>query len=144
VEGLRQVVDNVTLGITVVGGLVLFTGMLILVGAVAMTKFRRVYEAAILKTLGGSSRLVGAVLLIEYGLLGALAGTVGALGGLTLSWALTRFVIDMPWRADTPWHDSALEALASILLTAALVAIVGLLASLDVIRKRPLATLRSE
>jgi putative ABC transport system permease protein len=144
VEGLRQVVDNVTLGITVVGGLVLFTGMLILVGAVAMTKFRRVYEAAILKTLGGSSRLVGAVLLTEYGLLGALAGTVGALGGLTLSWALTRFVIDMPWRADTPWHDSALEALASILLTAALVAIVGLLASLDVIRKRPLATLRSE
>ena len=73
-DTVRGVVANVTLGITVVGGLVLFTGVLILVGAVAMTKYRRVYEAAILKTLGASSRLVGTVLLVEYGLLGLLAG----------------------------------------------------------------------
>lgn len=36
-ETVRGVIANVTLGITVVGGLVLFTGVLILVGAVAMT-----------------------------------------------------------------------------------------------------------
>jgi predicted lysophospholipase L1 biosynthesis ABC-type transport system permease subunit len=53
---VKDIVDNVTLAITVVGGLVLFSGSLILVGAVSMTKFRRVYEAAILKTLGASSR----------------------------------------------------------------------------------------
>ena len=34
----------------------LFSGVLILVGAVAMTKFRRVYEAAMFKTLGASTR----------------------------------------------------------------------------------------
>ena len=48
---------------------------LILVGAVSMTKFRRVYEAAILKTLGASSRLIATMLLLEYGVLGAIAGT---------------------------------------------------------------------
>jgi putative ABC transport system permease protein len=138
VDTLRGVVDNVTLGITVVGGLVLFTGMLILVGAVAMTKFRRVYEAAILKTLGASSRLVGTMLVVEYGLLGLLAGTIGAAGGLALSWGMTRYIIDMPWRLPV------VDTLVSIALTAVLVAVVGLLASLDVLRRKPLGTLRAE
>ena len=46
-----------------------------------MTKFRRVYEAAILKTLGASSRLIATMLLLEYGVLGAIAGTVGRARG---------------------------------------------------------------
>ena len=67
-DTVRGVIANVTLGITVVGGLVLFTGVLILVGAVAMTKYRRVYEAAILKTLGASSRSSAACCCVEYGI----------------------------------------------------------------------------
>ena len=81
---IRNVVDKVTLGVTVVGGLVLVSGTLILIGAVSMTKFRRVYEAAILKTLGASSRLIAATLLLEYGVLGAIAGTIGAIGAIGL------------------------------------------------------------
>ncbi len=44
------------LGISIVGGIALFSGILILIGAVAMTKFQRVYEAAILRTLGATTR----------------------------------------------------------------------------------------
>jgi putative ABC transport system permease protein len=135
---VRQVLGNVTFGITVVGGLVLFTGVLILVGAVAMTKFRRVYEAAILKTLGASASLVGGVLLVEYALLGLLAGVVGALGGTVLSWALGAYVFEIEWRPPV------LEALVGIAATTSLVALVGVLASLDVLRRKPLATLRAE
>jgi putative ABC transport system permease protein len=135
---VRAVLGNVTLGISVVGGLVLFTGILILVGAVAMTKFRRVYEAAILKTLGASSRLVGSVLLVEYGLLGLLAGGVGALGGAVLGWALSRYVFEIPW------EPAVADTLAGLALTTVLVAVVGLVSSLDVLRRKPLATLRAE
>ena len=103
-----------------------------------MTKFQRVYEAAILKTLGASTRLVGSVLLLEYGLLGLLAGAVGALGGAVLSWALSRYVFDIPWRPPVA------ESLAGLAVTTALVALVGLVASLDVLRRKPLATLRAE
>ena len=53
---VRDIMSKVTLAITVVGGLVLFSGALILIGAVAMTKFQRVYEAAVLKTLGANTR----------------------------------------------------------------------------------------
>jgi putative ABC transport system permease protein len=135
---VRSLLGNVTLGISVVGGLVLFTGILILVGAVAMTKFRRVYEAAILKTLGASSRLVGSVLLVEYGLLGLLAGAVGALGGSVLGWALSRFVFEIPWQPAMG------DTLGGVVLTTVLVAVVGLVSSLDVLRRKPLATLRAE
>ncbi len=96
-ETIRGIVANVTLGVTVVGGLVLFSGILILVGAVSMTKFRRVYEAAILKTLGASGRLIATMLLLEYGVLGAIAGTVGSLGAVALSWAVARFALELEW-----------------------------------------------
>jgi putative ABC transport system permease protein len=137
-DTVRGVIANVTLGITVVGALVLFTGVLILVGAVAMTKYRRVYEAAILKTLGASSRLVGSVLLVEYGLLGLLAGAIGAAGGAALSWAISRYVI------ETAWRPPVVETVLGIVVTTVLVAGVGLAASLDVLRRKPLATLRAE
>ena len=54
---IQKVIDNAVLGISVVGGIALLSGVLILIGAVAMTKFQRVYESAILRTLGASTRL---------------------------------------------------------------------------------------
>jgi putative ABC transport system permease protein len=137
-QTIQTIVNNVSLAVTVVGALVLLSGGLILVGAVSMTKFRRVYEAAILKTLGANSRLIATMLVLEYGVLGAIAGTVGALGAIVLSWAVARFALDMPWAA-TPGIT-----IAGILATAILVAAIGVLASLDVLRHKPLATLRAE
>ena len=134
----RALIRSLTLGVTIVGGLVLATGILILSGAIAMTRFRRTYEAAILKTVGASTRLIGQLLLVEYGLIGLIAGTVGASGGLVLSWAISRWAIEVRWTA--PWA----EVLVELVLTAVLVAGVGLAASLDVLRRRPLATLRAE
>ena len=76
-DTIRDVMSKVTLAITVVGGLVLFSGGLILIGAVAMTKFQRVYEAAVFKTLGANTRTIARMLLLEYGVLGSLAGVIG-------------------------------------------------------------------
>jgi putative ABC transport system permease protein len=137
-DTVASIVNNVTLAVTVVGGLVLLSGSLILIGAVSMTKFRRVYEAAILKTLGASSRLIATTLLVEYGVLGAIAGTVGALGAVVLSWAVARYALDLPW------EPSPAMTLGGIVVTAVFVAAVGVLASLDVLRHKPLATLRAE
>ena len=137
-ETVQAIVNNVTLAVTVVGALVLLSGMLILVGAVSMTKFRRVYEAAILKTLGASSRLIVSMLVLEYGVLGAIAGTIGGLGAIALSWGVARYALNLPWE-PTPGIT-----VAGIVLTSVIVATVGVLASLDVLRHKPLATLRAE
>ncbi|HSC26396.1 MAG TPA: FtsX-like permease family protein [Vicinamibacterales bacterium] len=135
---VRRVVDNVILAISIVGGVALLGGVLILIGAVAMTKFQRVYEAAILRTLGASTRLLGTMLALEYCTLGLLAGLIGALGALGLSWAVTRHLFDIPWR-PAPGLLAAGAALTMLLVGA-----VGVIASADVLRKKPLSTLRAE
>jgi putative ABC transport system permease protein len=118
--------------------LVLFSGALILVGAVAMTKFQRVYEAAVFKTLGANTRTIAKMLLFEYGVLGSLAGIVGSLGAVGLTWGVSRYALEIPWRIF------AAEHVAGVALTASLVAAIGVLSSLDVLRHKPLATLRAE
>jgi len=137
-ETVRDVMSKVTLAITVVGGLVLFSGALILIGAVAMTKFQRVYEAAVFKTLGASTRTIARMLLLEYGVLGSLAGLVGSLGAVALTWGVATYALEIPWRIFP------LEHVAGVVLTAALVAVIGVLSSLDVLRNKPLSTLRAE
>jgi len=135
---VQGVLDNVTLAISIVGGIALFGGALILIGAVAMTKFQRVYEAAILRTLGASSRTLAAMLAGEYTTLGLLAGIIGSAGALALSWAVCRFVFEIDWEPATG------VLLAGAAVTTILVAVIGVVASGDVLRKKPLATLRAE
>jgi putative ABC transport system permease protein len=135
---IRTIVENVTLAVTVVGSLVVLSGLLILIGAVAMTKFRRIYEAAIFKTLGATRRMIGSVLLIEYGVLGALSGTIGSVGAIALTWGISRFALDIPW------SPLPLISVAGIVISAILVAIVGVAASWEVLQRKPLATLRAE
>jgi putative ABC transport system permease protein len=135
---IQSVVDNVTFAISIVGTVALASGALILSGAVAMTKFQRVYEAAILRTLGASTRVLGTMLALEYSALGLIAGLIGATGSLALSWAVCRFVFEIDW-APAPGLLAA-GAVATTLL----VGIIGIVASADVLRKKPLATLRAE
>ena len=61
-----------------------------------------------------------------------------SLGALALTWAVSRYALDIPWR------PLPLLTAAGIGLTAAVVAGVGLLASWEVLQRKPLATLRGE
>jgi len=135
---IRRILDFVTLAISVVGGIALLSGVLILVGSVAMTKYQRLYETAIFKTLGATSRTIILMLLLEYGALGLLAGLVGSFGAVALTWALTRFLLGISW------HLTPLVNVTGLAITALLVALVGVVASLDVLRQKPLGTLRAE
>jgi putative ABC transport system permease protein len=75
---------------------------------------------------------------IEYGVLGALAGVLGALGALGLSWIMSRRVFEIAW------HPTPGLLGAGIAITALLVCAVGLASSVDVLLRKPLATLRRE
>jgi putative ABC transport system permease protein len=135
---IGAIVDNVVFGISVVGAIAFLSGVLILIGAVAMTKFQRVYDAAILRTLGATTRMLGTMLALEYTALGLLAGLIGALGALALSWAVTRYLMEIDWR------PAPVLLTAGVVLTMLLVAVIGVVASIDVLRRKPLATLRAE
>lgn len=135
---LQEVLQNLTLGVTIVGAVMLVSGVMILIGAVAMTKFQRVYEAAIYRTLGAGTWRLASMLLIEYGALGALAGLLGAAGAAGLSFAVSRYLLEIEWQ------PAPLVLVSGVVGTAVLVAVVGLAASVDVLVRKPLGALRAE
>ena len=78
------------------------------------------------------------MLAVEYGLLGTLAGAVGSFGALALGWGISRYALDIPWRPEL--HENFI----STLVTSPLIMTIGVVASADVLRRKPLATLRAE
>ncbi|HEY8470720.1 MAG TPA: FtsX-like permease family protein [Longimicrobiales bacterium] len=111
-------------------------GLIVLVGSVATTRYQRLRESALLRTLGARAREIRRILAVEY----LAIGTVAALSGSALAagagWGLARFVFDMPYRV--PWGSLA----AAWLLASALTVAVGFASSRGVVRRPPLATLR--
>ncbi|MGN0931783.1 ABC transporter permease [Falsigemmobacter intermedius] len=76
----------------------LLTGFVVLVGASAAGERARVYEAAVLKVLGASRASVLAGFALRSALAGAAAAAVAVLAGSVASWAVMRFVMELPWR----------------------------------------------
>ncbi|MDQ3748386.1 MAG: ABC transporter permease [Acidobacteriota bacterium] len=138
VAAVQKLVNNFVLAISFVGSFVILSGMLILIGSIALTKSQRIYENAVLKTLGAKRPTLAAILLAEYGILGVLAGIIGAGFATLLSFVASRYVFLIEWEFDV------FLTLLGVLITAALVMLVGAAASFDVLFRKPLAILRSQ
>lgn len=133
---VREVIGNATVAITIVGSVTVASGILVLIGAVAMTKFQRVYDAAIYRTLGASTRRLTTMVAIEYGALGALAGVLGGLGAAGLSWAAASRLFQIEWQPD--WWALVFGVMAATMA----VSVIGLVASADILTRKPLGALR--
>lgn len=138
VAAVQRLINNFVLAISFVGSFVLLSGILILIGSVALTKSQRIYENAVLKTLGANRRTLATILFAEYGLLGILAGLIATGFAVSLSYVVSRYLMDIEWRFDP------ITAFAGVVITALLVTIVGVAASFDVLFRKPLATLRAQ
>jgi putative ABC transport system permease protein len=137
-ESASKVINTVSLAVTFIGGFVLLSGLLILVGSIAMTKYHRLYESAILKTLGAKRKLIVLISVIEYGMLGLLAGLIGSAAAVALTWAVSKYGLDIAWT-----FLPSVNALG-VAATLALVTLIGVLSSWDVMVKKPLGILRAE
>ena len=135
---VQRLVNNFVLAISFVGSFVILSGMLILIGSIALTKSQRIYENAVLKTLGAKRLTLSAILFAEYGLLGILAGIIGAGFAAVLSFVASKYVFNIEWQFDFTL------LLIGVLTTALLVMAVGAIASFDVLFRKPLAVLRSQ
>jgi putative ABC transport system permease protein len=135
---VQRLINNFVIAVSFVGSFVILSGILIFIGSIALTKSQRVYENAILKTLGARRRTLAAILFSEYAILGLLAGAIGAVFSSALSYLVCRFLMDIEW-SSTP----ALS-IVGILVTTLLVVTVGMIASFDILFRKPLGTLRSQ
>lgn len=137
-ETVQSVLDRVGLVVRFVAAFAMAAGLIILAGGVAATKFRRVREAAILRTLGASRGRVAAVMAVEYAALGSIAGLVGAVLAHLVAAVVMQFVFEL-----TPLVHWGLLALAPF-VCAALTVVTGTAAAWDTLTHKPLAVLRGE
>jgi putative ABC transport system permease protein len=137
-EIAQQVIDQIALVIRFLSTFAILAGAIILAASVAGTRFRRVREVVILKTLGATRSHISRIFSTEFLALGLVAGFMGALlAGVFANVILTR-LLEADYRVD--WKAS----LISIALTAILANIAGWLASFRILRQKPLEVLREE
>jgi putative ABC transport system permease protein len=137
-DGFARVLDRLSLAIRAVALFCVAAGGLVMAAALAATRYRRLYESVILKALGATRGLIARAFAIEYVLLGAVAGLIGLTLGSVLSWAVLRYVFDLPWSI----HPQVLGI--GLLLTMMLTLIVGFASTYRILGQRPLAVLRHE
>src|SRR5207302_998495 len=89
---VQDVVDQIALVIRFISLFAILAGVIILASSVAGTRFRRIREVVILKTLGATRRRVAGIFSVEFLILGAVAGLMGgALATGFSSLLLSRF-----------------------------------------------------
>jgi len=137
-ELVRQIILQVTFVIQFLAAFSIFAGIVILASAIAGTRYRRIREVVVLKTLGATRPRIAAIFSIEFAVLGLIAGLVGLifanLLGRTL--LLHRFGFD--------YHFQPLLTLLEWFGVAALTVAAGWLASHRVLGQKPLEVLREE
>ena len=137
-QTIERIVASVVLAIRFMALLSLATGLVVLIGALATSRFQRIREAALLKTLGATRSQVVRVMVTEYAALGLLASVVATGLSAAGGWALMRWIFKLPFAI--PWVAFGSLALTMVGLTVA----TGLWNSLDVFRRPPLEVLRAE
>ena len=116
----------------------ILTGLMVLISSVYLSKFQRIQESVLLRTIGASRRNILIINGLEYFWLGSLA-TLTGMGLSTLAaWGLARLVFKVPF--DINW----LPLFITPLSITAIIVMIGLLNSRKVVNESPLEVLRQE
>ena len=136
-DTVQSVVHQITLVIRFLAAFSILSGAIILASSVASTRFRRIREVVVLKTLGATRNRIAAVFSIEFVVLGLLAGIVGVIFADLLSRVLLH-------RMEVPYHPEFIVSGISVLATAGLAVVTGWIASFRILGQKPLEVLREE
>jgi putative ABC transport system permease protein len=135
---IDKLLDKIGFVIRFMAGFSIITGLVVLIASVLISKYQRIQESVLLRTLGANRRQIFLITALEYFFLGALAALAGIVLSLAGSWLLARFTFET---AFTPqWGNLLLVALAISGLTV----LIGLFNSRAVLNRPPLEILREE
>ena len=114
------------------------TGLIVLAGAVINSKYLRMRENVLLRTLGAVKKQIWAITILEYAFLGFLAGFTGALLAVLSGWALSIYFFKVVFFPDLT------NILAIWLGVTLLTIMVGWFNTRSIINRSPLEVLRKE
>ena len=114
------------------------TGIIMLISSIVLSRFQRMRENVLLRTIGASSRKLWKIIFAEYFFLGGLGALSGILIAILTTTLLGKFVFEFTFIPD--FSQMIYVGLTITFLTV----IIGLLNSRDVISQSPLEVLRNE
>lgn len=138
IEIVQEVVDQIGMVVQFVSAFAILGGVIILVSSVVATRFRRIHEVVILKTLGATRRRVAGIFSVEFLILGSVAGLIGSV----LASSFSGLLLTRLFEADYVFEP--LPAALTVVATALLANAAGWLASFPILGKKPLEILRAE
>lgn len=133
-----EIFDKIAFVIRFMALFSIITGMLVLSGAVINSKYARLKENVLLRTMGALRKQINGMTLIEYGYLGIFSGLAGSILALLASWALAKFFFDTLFFPD---FISLLVIWTSISI---LTVFIGWYNSRSILNTSPLEVLRKE
>ena len=138
IETVREAVLQIVYVIQFLAAFSTFAGIVILASAIAGTRYRRIREVVVLKTLGATRTRIAAIFSIEFATLGLIAGAVGLLFANVVSRLLLRRALHFDY------HFQPALTLAAWIGAGLLTIACGWLASHRVLGQKPLEVLREE
>jgi len=133
---VKSIIDRVTQAVELVLGLVLASGCLVLVASIQASKDGRMAEHALVRTLGGTRKLITGSLAVEFATLGLFAGTVAVVGAELTVAILQTQVFELGFSLH-PWLW-----VTGPLVGALLVLSVGMIGTRSLISSPPIMVLR--
>jgi putative ABC transport system permease protein len=137
-DRVGSMLDQMSLAIRVMALFSIGTGLVVMVSALTATRYTRLRESVIWRTLGATRGVVARIFAVEYACLGAAAGLGGSALALALSWIVLYFVLEIPWTFALP------PLVLGVSLTVVMALAVGFLATFRLLGQKPLAVLRQE
>ncbi len=137
-EIVEDVVERIALVIRFISAFTILAGAVMVASSIAGTRFRRMREVVILKTLGATRSRIAAIFSVEFLALGGIAGVMGTVLASAFAALLLKELLDIQFRVDAA---SAAITVAAAALTAAGA---GWAASFRILGRKPLEILRGE
>ncbi len=138
IQQIQSIIQKVSMAIEFILILVLASGALVLITSIQATLDVRVMESAIFRTLGAKKALIRKVLLIEFGMLGFLAGVLAVIGTEACMYFLQTRVFDLAYQAQFHmwlWGPA---------LATCLIGVIGWASTRNVVVTPPLQVLRQQ
>ncbi|GAB3949446.1 ABC transporter permease [Spirosoma harenae] len=135
---IDEILEQISFVIQFMALFSILTGLLVLASSVVISKYQRLRESVLLRTLGASREQILSIKVVEYGLLGLLASLSGILLSLVSTWALAQFVFEVPYRPNVV----PLAVVASVVTIMTI--LIGVFNSREVLTRPPLDVLRAE
>jgi putative ABC transport system permease protein len=99
-DQVRSVMDQASLAVQYVFLFALGAGVLVMLAVVQSTREERLYESAMLRTLGARRGVVLAGVAVEFAALGVLSGLLAAAGATAVAWILAARVFNLDFSPD--------------------------------------------